>query len=244
MCLASVDALLRAQVRKIAGLKSYKNGLMQQLFPAEGETVPKLRFPEFRCAGRWKEKKIGELLLEEERPLNMQNETEYSLVTVKRRYGGVVFRERLEGKSIKVKSQFLVRKDDFLISKRQIVHNACGIVPEELAGSIVSNEYAVFLPREECDIQFFNYFAQQPAVSRSFLASSVGIVIEKMLFKTDVWLRQHFYFPSLAEQKNIAAMLTSLDNLITLHTQKLSLLKAHKKGLMQQLFPSPEEVVR
>jgi len=43
------------------------------------------------------------------------------------------------------------------------------------------------------------------------------------------------------EQKRIADCLTSLDDLITAQTQKLDALKTHKKGLMQQLFPFPEE---
>ena len=46
-CLSSLDDLITAQTQKIAALKTHKKGLMQQLFPAEGETVPKLRFPEF-----------------------------------------------------------------------------------------------------------------------------------------------------------------------------------------------------
>ena len=60
-CLSSVDELITLQARKIDALKSHKKGLMQQLFPAEGETLPKLRFPEFRDAGEWEEKKLGEL---------------------------------------------------------------------------------------------------------------------------------------------------------------------------------------
>jgi type I restriction enzyme S subunit len=51
------------------------------------------------------------------------------------------------------------------------------------------------------------------------------------------------YAPSSqAEQQRIADCLTSLDALITAETQKHEALKTHKKGLMQQLFPSPEEV--
>ena len=46
---------------------------------------------------------------------------------------------------------------------------------------------------------------------------------------------------SLAEQQRIASCLSSLDALITAETQKHEALKTHKKGLMQQLFPSPEE---
>jgi len=42
------------------------------------------------------------------------------------------------------------------------------------------------------------------------------------------------------EQQRIATCLTTLDDLITAQSAKLSALKTHKKGLMQQLFPSPE----
>ena len=41
---------------------------------------------------------------------------------------------------------------------------------------------------------------------------------------------------------NIADCLTTLDARIAARTQKLAALKTHKKGLMQQLFPSPVEV--
>jgi type I restriction enzyme S subunit len=47
---------------------------------------------------------------------------------------------------------------------------------------------------------------------------------------------------TLAEQQRIASCLSSLDALITAETKKHEALKTHKKWLMQQLFPSPEEV--
>lgn len=241
-CLSSLDELIAAQARKVDALKTHKKGLMQQLFPREGENQPHLRFSEFQKNAKWKIKKLSALLTGTPRPITMDDETQYSLVTVKRRYGGVVSREILKGKDIKVKSQFLVKADDFLISKRQIVHNACGLVPEELDGSIVSNEYSVLTPSRGCDVRFFNYFAQQPSVSQSFMQASVGIVIEKMLFNLDYWLNREFFFPGFEEQQRIADCLTSLDTLITTATQKLETLKTHKKGLMQQLFPSAEAV--
>jgi type I restriction enzyme S subunit len=241
-CLASLDELITLETQKLDTLKTHKKGLMQQLLPAEGETLPKLRFPEFRDAGEWKKKQIGKALIEQPRPIDMDEEGEYSLVTVKRRYGGVVSRGVFMGKSIKVKTQFLLQENDFLISKRQIVHCACGVVPKTLDGSIVSNEYSVLRARDGFDVLFFDYFAQQPTVSQSFLRCSIGIVIEKMLFKLNDWLKEEFFFPSLQEQKKIADCLTTLDDLITAQTQKLAAIKIHKKGLMQQLFPSPEEV--
>jgi type I restriction enzyme S subunit len=49
-------------------------------------------------------------------------------------------------------------------------------------------------------------------------------------------------FPEIEEQQRIADCLTSLDDLIAAQTQRHEALKTHKKALMQQLFPSPEEV--
>ncbi len=60
-CLTSIDELVSAQTQKVEALKAHKKGLMQQLFPAEGETVPKLRFPEFRDAGEWEEINLGSI---------------------------------------------------------------------------------------------------------------------------------------------------------------------------------------
>ena len=239
-CLTSLDELIAAQERKVEALKAHKKSLMQQLFPRDGETLPRLRFPEFRKRPNWAVKNIGAMLEETARPIEMDDETEYSLVTVKRRYGSVVSRECLKGREIKVKSQFIVKAKDFLISKRQIVHNACGLVPPSLDGSIVSNEYSVMGPKDGCDIEFFNYFSQQPEVSSSFLQSSVGIVIEKMLFKLNTWLKFEFLFPLVDEQQRIADCLSTLDARITAEADKLAALKAHKQALMQQLFPSPE----
>ena len=61
-CLSSVDELMAAQVRKVDALKTHKKGLMQQLFPREGETQPRLRFPEFQTAVEWAERRLDELV--------------------------------------------------------------------------------------------------------------------------------------------------------------------------------------
>ena len=60
-CLASLDDLIRAGEAQLVALKDHKKGLMQQLFPREGETTPRLRFPEFRDAGEWEVKRLGEV---------------------------------------------------------------------------------------------------------------------------------------------------------------------------------------
>jgi type I restriction enzyme S subunit len=236
-CLSPLDDLIAAERRKLESLRAYKKGLMQQLFPRDGETTPRLRFPEFRGKGEWRLKKLGAVLQETPRPIEMDDDEEYSLVTVKRRYGGVVARETLNGSSIKVKSQFIVEANDFLISKRQIVHNACGLVPLELEGSIVSNEYSVLTPKDGHDIEFFSYFSQQPCVSDSFLQSSVGIVIEKMLFRLDAWLKLEFLFPGIEEQRRIASCLKVIESQITAQSEKTRLAAGAQEGTDAAAIP-------
>ncbi|MBN1982452.1 MAG: restriction endonuclease subunit S [Chitinivibrionales bacterium] len=63
-CLTSLDDLITAETQKLDALKTHKKGLMQQFFPAEGETVPKLRFPEFRDSGEWEARVLDEFIME------------------------------------------------------------------------------------------------------------------------------------------------------------------------------------
>src|SRR5690625_2467819 len=58
-CLSSLDELIAAHNDKLDALKDHKKGLLQNLFPQEGETVPKIRFPEFEGDGEWVEDKLS-----------------------------------------------------------------------------------------------------------------------------------------------------------------------------------------
>ena len=60
-CLSSLDDRITAENEKLDTLKTHKKGLMQQLFPAQGETLPKLRFPEFRDTGVWEVKELSQV---------------------------------------------------------------------------------------------------------------------------------------------------------------------------------------
>jgi len=109
--------------------------------------IPRLKEPK----QGWRTVRFGDLLSPVARPVKMDDNSEYRLVTVKRSRGGIEERARMKGRQISVKSQFELRGGDFLISKRQIVHGACGVVSDDFAGAIVSNEYSVLRCSPELD---------------------------------------------------------------------------------------------
>lgn len=183
-----------------------------------------------------KNKKISQWITLVERPVKLEDNTSYQLVTVRRGFAGVESRGIFKGKEIKVKNYFLVQAGDFLISKRQIAHGACGIVPESLDGAVVSNEYNVFVPQKETNIEFFFLIMQLPYYKRLFYLMSDGVHIEKLLFKTNDWMKRSLSLPPLPEQQKIATILSTQDKVIELKEKLLVQKQQQKKYLMQQLL--------
>ena len=191
----------------------------------------------------WASKKIGQWLKLAERSIVLQDEEEYQLVTIRRGFGGVDSRGSFLGKNVLVKNYFIVKTGDFIISKRQIAHGACGIVPPELDGAVVSNEYNVFLPQDGTNIQMFNLMMQLPHYKRLFYLMSDGVHIEKLLFKTQDWMKRTLAMPLLKEQKKIAEILSTQDKAIELQGRKIEELKRFKKGCLEKMFPKKGQKV-
>ncbi|MDP3438619.1 MAG: restriction endonuclease subunit S, partial [Azonexus sp.] len=172
----------------------------------------------------WRKVALGAHLHEINRPVNLEPGTEYTLVTVRRSRGGVDKRSVLLGSEIKTPTQFFVAAGDFLISKRQIVHGACGIVPAELDGAVVSNEYAVLGGDGEIDPRFLRYLSETTYFQQTCFHSSIGVHVEKMLFRTEQWLKRPFNIPPLDEQRRIVEILDTAKQQMALAEQQLALL--------------------
>lgn len=179
----------------------------------------------------------------EQRKVKVEDNKEYDLVTVKRSRGGVVRREHLLGKQISVKSQFSLKEGDFLISKRQIVHGACGIVPAHLDGSIVSNEYSIFTAKDSFDLTYLRYLSETLYFQQTCFHSSIGVHIEKMIFKLDNWFKWDFNLPPLPEQRKIAKILSTWDKAISTTEKLIETSKQQKKALMQQLLTGKKRLL-
>ncbi|MAW80706.1 MAG: restriction endonuclease subunit R [Parvularcula sp.] len=244
-CLASVDTLIEAQGRKVEALKTYKKGLMQQLFPQEGETQPRLRFPEFRDAREWEEKSLDRLVV-------IQSGATPSKATSNFWGGSIPWVSAKDMKRL-----FLEDSEEHI--SEEAVENGARLVPTGTLlvltrGMTLLKDVPICILRREMSFnQDVKGLRPKSGVNGLFLAWMLVGNKDRLLamvniaghgtgkIDTDELKSLTLRLPGPTEQQRIADCLTSLDDLIAAETQKLDTLKTHKKGLMQQLFPSVEE---
>jgi type I restriction enzyme S subunit len=231
--ISTVDKKINLLKQKHEQLAQYKKGIMQKLFSQQ------LRFKEDNGSvfPDWKPVRLKSILLLQSDPIDIKDDEEYELITAKRRNGGIVNRGKYLGKDVLVKSQFKLKENQFVISKRQIVHGACGLVPKHLDGAILSNEYNVFEGAPDVlDIHYFNLFSKTLEMKKAYFRNSDGVHIEKLLFRTKDWLKTRVKLPSLDEQKQIVSFSIELEKKINLIQQQIEQTQAYKQGLLQQMF--------
>lgn len=184
----------------------------------------------------WRAVPFGELLSPVYRPAELDDEVTYQLVTAKRSRGGIVPREELTGAEIKTKSQFYVQGGDFLISRRQIIHGACGFVPEALSGAVVSGEYDVLAVGPALLPEYLEAFTHTTYFQQSCFQSSVGVDIEKMVFDLDHWFTYPMPLPPLEEQARIAGVLGRIKAALRANERALEQVRRVKKALLSRLL--------
>jgi type I restriction enzyme S subunit len=184
----------------------------------------------------WVETTFGAVLKPVVRKAKLIDDQEYQLVVAKRNRGGVVPRTKRKGSEIKTQTQFFLRENDFLISRRQIIHGACGIVPAPLDGSVVSNEYSALRVQDGLLLDYLKYFCHTTYFQQTCFQSSVGVDVEKMVFKIEKWFKWPIYVPPIREQHRIVEILSTWDEAIALTDRLVAALEERKKGLMQLLL--------
>jgi len=241
-CLSSLDELIAAQARKVEALKTQKKGLMQQLFPREGETQPRLRFPEFQNADEWEEtrlEKLGKLISGLTYSPDDVRESGLLVLRSSNVQNGEIALDDCVYVDPSIKGANLSQPEDILICVRngsKALIGKCALIPQ----GIPLCTHGAFMTVFRADTPSFVFQLFQSDRYQKQVAGDLGATINSI--NGSQFLKYKFFVPKPAEQKRIADFLASLDTLITATTQELETLKTHKKGLMQQLFPAAEAV--
>ena len=240
-CLSSLDELIAAQARKVDALKTHKKGLMQQLFPREGETQPRLRFPEFQGAGEWDSRTIGDMF-------RLINGCAFKPEDWKPTGTPIIRIQNLNDPSaefnysqVPVSERNSIEPGDLLFAWSGPLGSSFGArVWNGPPGVLNQHIFKVLMDEKLITLQFsLLVFAK---VEEEIARRTHGFKASFVHVKKSDLVRVALPLPTLPEQQRIASCLSSLNALITATTQELETLKTHKKALMQQLFPSAEAV--
>lgn len=237
-CFVSIDKEIDATKRKLEQLKEYKNGLMQRLFPAKGKTTPELRFPDFQNDGEWRTMLLGEITS----VVNRRNKSNRSLpiYSINNTDGFVPQSQQFigmdsEARGYDISAYKIIGKHTFAYNPARINVGSIGY-SGELKDILISSLYVCFKTADDVDdnflMCFFNSYIFNQAVE-----SSVEGGIRSYLFYEN-FSRISIAIPSLYEQKRIALCITSIEDMIKNANEQINLLEKHKKGLLQQLFPT------
>lgn len=222
--LTQLDALIETQERR-------KKALMQQLLTGRRRLKGFLK--------PWKRFRFSELLEPQDRYVEFDDDHTYSLVSIRRRSGGVFFREALQGGDIKTKVMKRVHTGDFLISRMQVVHGALGMVRPECDGMYASDSYDVLVTKNAkiLHMPFLDWMSRMRSFWHLAYISSHGVHIEKMTFKLSDFMHEKINLPTdLEEQRQITAILDAADQQLTLLRTQRTALDQQKRGLMQRLL--------
>ena len=240
-CLSTLDELIGAESQKLDALKAHKKGLMQQLFPREGETLPRLRFPEFHSAPEWGVKKLDHL-------------ADFQSGGTPSKANPAFWSGSFPWVSAKDMKQLFLEDAEDHISDAAVDDGAklvpVGTLLMLVRGMTLLKDVPICVVRREMSFNQ-DVKALHPAkgVDGLFLALLLTSAKDRLLemvtvaghgtgkLDTDELKAMELMLPSPAEQRRIATCLTSLDDLIAAQSDRLAALQTHKQGLLQQLFP-------
>lgn len=237
-CLSSIDDLIDAESRKLKALEKYKKGLMQKLFPAEGKTLPEWRFPEFQGCGEWKYEEIGNIgkVITGKTPSTSDAalwDGDIQFVTPT---------DITENKYQHHTQRTVVKTPKMKVLPKHTIMFTCIASIGKMALSLypcITNQQINSIVPKACYNNEFIYYSllQKTFLIKAGFANSILPIINK----TDFSKIQVPVILDKKEQQKIAECLSEADTMIEEQSNKVEQLKAHKKGLMQGLFPSLEE---
>lgn len=236
-CLSSIDELIYAEEKKLTALTSHKRGLMQKLFPAEDAAVPEWRFPEFRDSGEWEDTTFGDMAVFINGRAYKRDELLQSGKYRVLRVGNIFSNKEWYYSDLELEETKYCENGDLLYAW------SATFGPQIWNGEKVIYHYHIWKVEQKYDISkdfLFVLLDYETEKMKSKSANGLGLLhITKGTIEG--WKCRK---PKILEQEKIASFILGLNKIITEQEKKIKELKLHKKGLVQGLFPSLEEVVQ
>ena len=230
--LSTIDNWIENLKKQKEKWEEYKKGLIQQLFPAKGESTPRLRFPEF--SGEWEEKRLGEILTERKEYTTQNSGYPHVSLTI----DGVVpktdrYNRNFLVKDSKNKKYKITKQGDLCYNPANLKFGVISL--NKLGDGIFSPIYITF-QISDAYVDFVGYYLTRKSFVNFARRYEQGTVYERMAVYPRDFLQIRLPFPSLPEQHKIADFLSKIDQVIESKQKQIDRAEAWKKGLMQRMF--------
>lgn len=251
-CLSSLDEVIAAHTQKLELLKAHKKGLMQNLFPQEGEKVPKYRFKEFEKDGEWEIKQLGvDKLIEIKGRIGYRGYTTEDIVSKGEGAISMSPSNIDENWNLNFEKSTYITWDKYEESPEIMLEDGFTVLVKtgssygkaayikNLIEKTTINPQLVVLKPKKIDSYFLYLLVINTSIQKQIQETVVGGAIPTL--SQDSISKFEVLVAKKKEQEKIADCLLTLNQLIISQTEKIEQLKLHKKGLMQGLFPKIKE---
>ena len=219
MCLDNLDHLITLHQRKLEKLKEYKKGMLQKMFPKNGEKIPEVRFPGFD--GEWKERKVSELCSISTGISNTHDKVE-------------------DGKyPFYVRSPIIERSTKYLYDEEAVITVGDGVgtgkVFHYVNGKYDLHQrcYRMYGFSDELNAHYF-YHTFSKLFYKRVMSMTAKTSVDSV--RLEMISDMKIPVPDIEEQRKIGSFLDNLDRLIALQQKKIESLKEFKNGCLQQMF--------
>lgn len=152
---------------------------------------------------KYKVLKISQLLIKDNESVIIEDEKLYKRVTVKINANGVVLRDEEYGKNIGTKRQFIAKEGQMIVSKIDARNGAFGLIPSELDGAIVTNDFPLFDINHHLVNKNYLILLAKTNLFVDFAKSCSSGTTNRQRMDMDKFLTLEIPLPSISEQKTI-----------------------------------------
>ena len=229
----TLDKIVDLYKRKAENLKQLKKAYLQQMFPQEGEAVPKVRFSGFK--GDWEKVTLNEMLVE--RNEQIEESDKYPLMSFVGNEGVVPKGEQYD-RSFLVKDVNKKYKktelNDFIYSSNNLETGSIGF--NRTGSAVISPVYSIFYSINASESQFVGLLSNREDFINRMIHYRQGVMYGQWRIHEKDFLQIVVLSPSIMEQNSIIQFFHDFDKQIAAQTKKHEQLKQLKSAYLQKMF--------
>lgn len=197
--------------------------------------TPKLRFPQY--IDKWKSYTIKEVFDRVGKPVDVKEGQLYREIGIRSHGKGLFYKDETTMEELGNKRVFWIEPDCFIVNIVFAWERAVARTTQNEVGMIASHRFPMYKPKPEIlDLDYITiFFTTKEGQKVLSLASPGGAGRNKTLGQKE-FAESNIKLPSYNEQKKIASLIMTIDEIIEKSQEEVAAWEKRKKGVMQKIF--------